>query len=162
MLLLPAQRPTWSEINLDNLAFNYRSVKEFIGDGIEYMAVVKADAYGHGAVGCAKRLEAEGVDWFGVAIPEEGIELRSAGLSKPILCLGGFWQNQERLLFENDLATVIYSTEMAIRLNCAAFKNNTVAKIHVKIDTGMGRVGVPLNEIDAFIQELAKLKKLTE
>jgi alanine racemase len=160
MLLPPTQRPTWSEIDLNSLAFNFRSVKEFVGNDIRYMAVVKADAYGHGAVACAKRLEAEGVDWFGVAIPEEGVELRSAGISKPILCLGGFWQGQETLLFEYDLATVIYSTGMAESLNNAAFEHNTIAKIHLKIDTGMGRVGFTLSEIDAFIEKALKLKNL--
>ena len=90
-----SQRPTWAEINLDNLAFNFHSVKKFVGSEIKYMAVVKADAYGHGAIECAKRLEAEGVDWFGVALPEEGVELRKAGIRKLILCLGGFWDGQE-------------------------------------------------------------------
>ena len=80
MIACKFQRPTWAEINLDNLAFNFHSVKQFIGKDIEYMAVVKADGYGHGAVNCAKRLEKEGIDWFGVAIPEEGFELRQNGI----------------------------------------------------------------------------------
>ncbi|HEX9961470.1 MAG TPA: alanine racemase, partial [Pyrinomonadaceae bacterium] len=70
------QRPTWAEIHLDHLAFNLQSVKKRVGENIKYMAVVKADAYGHGAVCCAKKLEAAGIDWFGVALPEEGLELR--------------------------------------------------------------------------------------
>jgi alanine racemase len=78
-------RPTRAEINLENLAFNFQSVKNFIGNTIEYMAVVKADAYGHGAVCCAKKLEAEGIDWFGVALPEEGLELRENGIQKQFL-----------------------------------------------------------------------------
>src|SRR5678815_5061893 len=94
---LTSQRPTWAEIDLDNLAGNFRSVKEFVGPSLKYMAVVKADAYGHGAVECARRLEVEGVDWFGVALPEEGIELRRAGIRKLILCLGGFWEGQETI-----------------------------------------------------------------
>ena len=92
---IKTHRPTVAEIDLDNLAFNLKSVRGFVGDSVKYMAVVKADAYGHGAIACAKRLEAEGTDWFGVALPEEGVELREAGIRKLILCLGGFWPGQE-------------------------------------------------------------------
>ena len=74
------QRPTRAEINLDNLAFNFHSVKKFVAKNIEYMAVVKADAYGHGAVECAQRLEKENIDWLAVALPEEGLELRKTVL----------------------------------------------------------------------------------
>ena len=90
---LTLYRPTWAEINLDNLSFNFNSVRDFVGRGIAYMAVVKADAYGHGAVECAKRFEGDGVDWLGVALPEEGVELRNTGIQKPVLCLGSFWQS---------------------------------------------------------------------
>src|SRR5258708_953274 len=89
------QRPTWAEIDLDALAGNLRVIRAEIGPEASVMAAVKADAYGHGAVACARRLESDSVDWFGVAMPEEGIELRRAGISKPILCLGGFWAGQE-------------------------------------------------------------------
>ena len=94
-----AKRPTWTEINLDRLAFNFRSVKKFVGANVEYMAVVKADGYGHGAVECAKTLEHEGIDWFGVALPEEGLELRENSITKPILCLGSFWSGHEHRQF---------------------------------------------------------------
>src|SRR5687767_3255630 len=105
MLEINRQRPTWAEINLENLSFNFHSAKKFIGEKIKYMAVVKADAYGHGALECARRLEAS-VDWFGVALPEEGLALRKNGITKPILCLGGFWTGQEFLLLENNLTPV--------------------------------------------------------
>jgi len=72
-------RPTWAEINLENLAFNFRSVKKFVGENIKYMAVVKADAYGHCAVRCTRKLEEIGADCFGVALPEEGLKLRKHG-----------------------------------------------------------------------------------
>src|SRR5215210_732147 len=81
-----AQRPTWAEIDLDALAFNFQTVRERVGPDIKVMAVVKSDAYGHGAVECARRLAAEGADWFAVALPEEGIELRQAGIKEPVLC----------------------------------------------------------------------------
>ncbi|HEY1403135.1 MAG TPA: alanine racemase, partial [Pyrinomonadaceae bacterium] len=88
------RRPTWAEIDLDALAANFRAVRRLVGSEVKVMAVVKADAYGHGAPGCARRFAAEGADWFGVALPEEGVELRGAGIEQPILCLEGFWEGQ--------------------------------------------------------------------
>ena len=150
MLESDAQRPTWSEINLDNLSFNFQSVKKFIGEKYKYMAVVKADAYGHGAVECAKCLEAEGVEWFGVALPEEGIELREAGIRKPILCLGGFWNGQETHLLEYNLTPVLFQIEKARIYNSIAAERGVIANIHVKIDTGMGRIGVRLDDLESL------------
>lgn len=156
-----AHRPTWTEINLENLAFNFRSVKNFVGDSIEYMAVVKADAYGHGAVACARKLETEGIDWFGVALPEEGFELRQNGVKTPILCLGSFWTGQESFLLENDLTPVIYQKEAAEKFNRAAAGKNFKAKIHVKVDTGMGRIGVRFDELKEFVEVLKPLENLS-
>src|SRR5689334_14193274 len=137
MLERAIQRPTWAEINLDNLAFNLHSVRKFIGQKVKCMAVVKADAYGHNSSACAGRLEAEGIDWLGVALPEEGLELRHVGLKKPILCLGGFWLGQENLLLHNNLTPVVYQIEKARRFNQAAKELGIIANIHIKIDTGM-------------------------
>src|SRR5215510_14893504 len=103
-----ARRPTWARISLDSLRHNYRTIRKNIGPDTAIMAIVKADAYGHGAVECARALEAEGADWFGVALPEEGVELSEAGVSSPILCLGGFWEDQESLIVEQDLTPVIF------------------------------------------------------
>jgi alanine racemase len=160
MLDITSQRPTWADINLDNLAANFHSVKEFVGRNVKYMAVVKADAYGHGAVQCARRLEAEGVDWFGVALPEEGVELRQAGITKLILCLGGFWNEQESLVLNYHLTPVVFQIEKARLLNAAADKRGTVASIHVKVDTGMGRVGVRYNQVREFADALSQLEHL--
>jgi alanine racemase len=155
-----SQRPTWAEINLDNLAFNFHSAKKFIGPDTKYMAVVKADAYGHGAVECAKRLEAEGADWFGVALPEEGVELRKAGIRKLILCLGGFWDGQETVALNYGLTPVIFQIEKAAALNSAAERRGTDVSIHVKIDTGMGRVGVRYDAVNEFADQLKELTHL--
>lgn len=160
MSQISLKRPTRAEIDLNNLAYNFHSVKRFVGPDVQYMAVVKADAYGHGAVECATRLEAEGVDWFGVAIPEEGIELRNAGIRKPILSLGGFWHGQENLIFDHDLTSVVYSIELARILNTAAIERGVNAHIHVKIDTGMGRIGIRGNQISEFISHLKELPNL--
>src|ERR1051325_9501991 len=88
-------RPTWAEVDLDALAHNYRVIRECVGADIKVLAAVKANAYGHGAVECARRFQQDGADWFGVALPEEGVELRGAGITKPILCMGGSWARQE-------------------------------------------------------------------
>lgn len=153
-------RPTKSVIDLDALAFNFRSVKSFVGDGVKYMAVVKADAYGHGATRCSRRLSSEGIDWFGVALPEEGVELRDAGISEPILCLGSFWHGQENLIIENKLTPVIYQIDKAKTLNQTAESFGKTVDIHVKIDTGMGRIGVRFDEIETFAEQLTEFKNL--
>ena len=160
MSLSESQRPTWAEINLDNLAYNFRSVKNFIGENTKYMAVVKADAYGHGALECAKKLERENIDWFGVALPEEGLELRNSGITKLILCLGGFWNGQEKLLLNYQLTPVIYQVEKAEMFDRAAKERGTIANIHVKIDTGMGRIGVRFDEVSGFAEKLKNFKNL--
>lgn len=153
-------RPTWAEIDLDNLAFNFHSVKTFVGSEVEYMAVVKANAYGHGSVECSRRLESEGVDWFAVALPEEGVVLRNAGISKPILCLGGFWPGQEKQLFEFELTPVVFIPEHAEMLNAAAYAAGVTKAIHVKIDTGMGRVGVRSDQVKEFASRLVACSNL--
>lgn len=155
-----ARRPTWVEINLNRLADNFHSIKEFVGSGIEYMAVVKADAYGHGAVPCAQALEKAGIDWFGVALPEEGLELRKNGIKSRILCLGGFWEGQENFIIENNLTPVIFQTEKARMFDRASKKAGLTSRIHVKIDTGMGRIGVRWDQLGDFLRELKKLPHL--
>ena len=155
------QRPTFASINLDNLAFNLHSVKDFIGNTTSCMAIVKADGYGHGSVDCAKKLEKEGIEWFGVALPEEGLELRRAGISTPILCLGSFWVGQEQMLLQNNLTPVIYQIEKAVSLNKAAKYLKSKVNMHVKVDTGMGRIGVRMDELNVFVEELKKLHFLS-
>lgn len=150
-------RPTIAEIDLDRLAFNYRSVRDFVGEDIEFMAVVKADGYGHGAVRCAERLQNEGVDWFAVATVEEGIELRRSGIAKPILVLGGFWPGQEGSLLDLSLTPVVFRVDQARSFAGAARKHGSVARIHVKIDTGMGRIGFRADEADQMAAELAAI-----
>ena len=153
-------RPTWAEIHLDHLAFNFHSVKKRVRENIKYMAVVKADAYGHCAVECARRLEREGVDWFGVALPEEGIELRKAGVHKHILCLGSFWAGQENEILNYNLTPVVYRAEIAEIFNRAAQERGVIADIHVKVDTGMNRIGVRFDELKEFVQKLKEFENL--
>jgi alanine racemase len=153
-------RPTWAEIDLNNLAANFHATKEFVGRDLKYMAVVKADGYGHGAVECARRLEKEGIDWFGVALPEEGVELRSSGIRKLILCLGSFWEGQENLLLNYDLTPTIFRLDLAERFNNAAKAQGMMADVHIKIDTGMGRVGVRYDAVREFADRLKSFENL--
>jgi alanine racemase len=153
-------RPTWAEIDLDALAHNFRVIREVVGSEVKVLAAVKANAYGHGAVECARRLESEGVDWFGVALPEEGIELRRAGIAKPILCMGGIWAGQERLCIQQNLTPVVYRLSVAEALDRAAADTGTVINIHIKIDTGMGRLGVRGDDFAELCEKLKGLKNI--
>ena len=161
MLTPQTSRPTWAEVDLNRLGENFRAVKSFCGDEILYMAVIKADAYGHGAIECGERLEADGVDWFGVATLEEGVELRQAGISKPILIFGGVWPGQAREFLNFDLTPMIFTLEQAEWLNDAARAANRLANLHVKIDTGMNRVGFRLEQAADAARYLASLRNIT-
>ena len=147
-------RPTWAEVDLDALAWNYHAVRGRVGDGVKVMGVVKADAYGHGAHECARRLAAEGAEWFGVATPEEAFELRRAGVTRNILSFGGFWEGQAEECLSRRVVPVVYRLDMAEALDPAARAARTVADIHVKIDTGMGRLGVRYDEAAEFAERL--------
>ena len=153
-------RPTFAKIDLAKLRHNFRSSHDFIGRDVKYMAVVKANAYGHCAVECAQALAAEGVDWFGVALVEEGIELRDAGIETPILCLGGFVSGQESLALDHNITPVVFNLDQAKALNIAGLERQQDIDIHIKIDTGMGRLGVRWNRLDSFIRELSQLSNL--
>jgi alanine racemase len=153
-------RPTWAEIDLDALASNLREVRRVVGAGVKVMCVVKADAYGHGAARCARRLEAEGADWFAVALPEEGVELRAAGITKPILCLEGFWEGQAGLCVKQNLTPIIFRLDTARAFDRAAREAGEVAEVHVKIDTGMNRLGVRADDASEFASRLREFQNL--
>ncbi|HEX8422638.1 MAG TPA: alanine racemase, partial [Pyrinomonadaceae bacterium] len=155
-----AGRPTWAEIDLDALAANFRTVRRRVGSEVKVMAVVKADAYGHGAVACARRLTWEGADWFGVALPEEGIVVRGAGVVEPVLCLEGFWEGQASALVRHRLTPVVYRLDMAEAFDGAARREGVVADVHVKIDTGMGRLGVRHEAAAEFARAIKNLVNL--
>jgi alanine racemase len=154
------QRPTWAEINLDALAANFQTIRERVGPSVDVMAVIKADAYGHGAVGCARRLASEGAKWFAIALPEEGIELRRAGIAGPILCLGGFWNGQQQACLNERLVPVVYRLDMIEALDAAAREAGRVADVHLKIDTGMGRLGVRYDSVREFAGALGRFRNI--
>jgi alanine racemase len=153
-------RPTIAEIDLASLRYNLRSCREFIGPNLKFMAVVKANAYGHGAIECSQALEKEGVDWFGVATVDEAVELRAAGIQTPILCLGSFFEGEESSLLERDIASVVFRIDQAKSLSEAARKSNRVTNIHIKIDTGFGRIGVRWDAVAGFIKQLKTLENV--
>jgi alanine racemase len=153
-------RPTWAEINLDALASNYRAVRGRVGAGVKVMCVLKADAYGHGAAGCARRLAAEGAEWFGVATPEEAFELRRAGVTQPVLSFGGFWEGQAEACLREKVVPVVYRLDMAEALDAAARAAGVVADVHLKIDTGMGRLGVRYDEAAEFASRLREFRNV--
>jgi alanine racemase len=155
-----AGRPTWAEVDLDALAHNFRVIRERVGEEVKVLAAVKANAYGHGAVACSIRLQTEGADWFGVALPEEGVELRNAGITKPILCMGGSWSRQEGLCIQQNLTPVVYRIEVAEALDRAAAEAGKLLDIHIKIDTGMGRLGVRCDDLPEFCAVLKKFQNV--
>lgn len=157
---LLARRPTWAEIDLNNLAANFNRIRQLVTPTARVMAVVKANAYGHGAIECAQRLAREGADWFGVALPEEGIELRGSGITQPVLCLGGYWPGQAAACIRHQLTPVVYRLDQIDALNQAAANAGVVADVHVKVDTGMGRLGVRFDQLTEFVAALNQFRNV--
>lgn len=153
-------RPTVAEIDLAALRHNYAQVRNVVPAGCGILGVVKADAYGHGFMDIAGELEALGVTAFGVAFLAEGIQLRKSGIDRPILVLGGIYPGQERKCVGFNLSTAVFNLEQARALDAAAGKLYRRAKIHLKVDTGMGRLGVSHEEAPALLKELAALRHL--
>ena len=152
---------TYAEVNLDALRHNILEARKNIKDNTKIMAIVKANAYGHGAVSVAKALE-ELVDAYGVAMIEEAIELRVNGLDKMILILGYTGEDWFPEVVKLDISQTVYTYEMAVKLNDVAKELNKKAKIHIKIDTGMGRIGfLPKEETVEIIKNISKLSNLT-
>jgi alanine racemase len=159
-LLLAGQRPTWSEVNLENLCHNFQLMKDAVGKDVAVMVAVKADSYGHGSIVCSRALEQAGVDWFGVALPEEGQQLRLAGIDRPILCLGGFWEGQEQIIVEHALTPALYNLESLRRLDKIGESTGVRLSYHLKVDTGMGRLGVPHAQLGDFLDGLRDLRNV--
>ncbi len=130
-----------AEVNLDALKHNYKQIRGHVPHEVEIMAIVKADAYGHGSVEVSKLLQEEGVNRFAVAIVKEGEELRENGITSPILVLGYTPRADIRSLIENNLTQTVFSYDMAKTLSDEAGKLGKTVNVHIKVDTGMGRIG---------------------
>jgi alanine racemase len=144
-------RPTWAEVSLNALRANYREIRRLVGPKVEVCSVVKADAYGHGAERCALALEAEGARWFGVTTTDEGVPLREAGLRGRVLLMTGFWRGEEEEVVRRNLTSTVWAPWHVELLNRAADTLGAPPQpVHLKIDTGMGRLGVVLEELPAI------------
>jgi len=139
-------RSTVAVVDLNKLEHNIKLLKQNLSYNTALMAVVKANAYGHGAVRIAQRCLLAGASWLAVAIPEEGAELREAGIESPILVLGGIDPSQANLIFQYNLHPCVFSYDVLDELNRQGMKFNKKIGIHLKIDTGMGRIGLRSKE----------------
>jgi alanine racemase len=151
-------RPVWAEVSLQAVANNLRVIRRHIGPKPEILAVVKSNAYGLGAVPISKALQKAGADRFGVTCANEGIELREAGIRKPILVLTGFWPGEEKRFIANHLTPVATRLEDVRHLERAAKSARGLTRplpFHLKINTGMNRLGLFPSELDAFASALA-------
>jgi alanine racemase len=153
-------RPTAATIDLGRLQHNFGEVRKLVGPNTGVLAAVKGDAYGHGAVTVARALEVAGADWFGVALVEEGRTLRQAGVSRPIMCLGGVGPAGAEAAIQHRLTPMISDFGEAERIDVAAGHRREPYGVHLKVDTGMGRMGVPLPHWEGFLDRIANLRWL--
>jgi alanine racemase len=153
-------RPTFAEINLSALRHNYAQLKNIVPRQSGILAVVKADAYGHGFMDISGELDRMGISAFGVAFLAEGIQLRKAGIDRPILLLGGIYPGQEKKCIGFNISTVVFSIEQARALDQTAARLYRKAQVHLKVDTGMGRLGIFHEDAPAFFREFKGLKNL--
>jgi alanine racemase len=153
-------RPTWAEIDLSALVGNLRVIRQRIGPRVKIMFVVKANAYGHDAVICTLAAQkARAVDWFGVSSVEEGVALRGAGVRLPILVLGSLYPFESVLAAAaHNLTPIVASLESAKRVAEAALRLRRSINIHVKVDTGMGRIGLRPEAALALMRDLSALR----
>lgn len=162
-------RPVWAEVSFAALAANFRAIRAYVNPPDEkrktprkVLSIVKGNGYGHGGPQVARALEKTGSDWFGVTCTEEGIAVRKAGVRKPILILTSFVPGEEPRLVKHDLTPVIHRCEQLQPFDKAAARSNPRKPVsfHLKIDTGMNRLGIASGDVDCFARQLAKCKHL--
>lgn len=151
---------TCAEIDLDALIYNYNQVKRIVGRDVAIAPVVKADGYGHGAVKVAKRLERAGAKMFIVAFIEEGIELREAGVKTPILLIGATLSDDSEYICQWNLTPVVFNIEQIDALDRSAERLNRSIRVHIKVDTGMGRLGLLPEDLVGFIKGILRRKNI--
>ena len=153
-------RPTWVEVDLEAIAYNVRQVKEIIGEDTRILAILKADAYGHGAIKVARTAFNNGASFCGVASVNEAVRLRNAGIDAPILVLGytPAWLAKDALL--NDVTLTLYDEGIARAFSRAATDLHRTAHVHIKVDTGMGRLGLLPGQVEPFIEQIRDLPGL--
>lgn len=139
-----------AEVSLGALRENCRQARALVGEQVGVLAVVKADGYGHGAAGAARAFLEAGAVGLGVSMVAEGVELRRAGITAPIVVLGGVFDGEEPVVVANDMAAAVWTLARARALGAAAKAAGTVAALHVKVNTGMTRLGVDVEEVRGF------------
>ena len=132
---------TWCDVSLDNLNHNIEQIKSKVSDNVKLCGIVKANAYGHGVEEIAANLVEQGFDYLAVAFIDEAIELRLCGFEQPILILGNTPKDTAEQVVEYNVTASVYNKETAEALSAEAVRQNKIAKIHIKIDTGMSRIG---------------------
>lgn len=155
-----ATRPTWADVSLTTLRQNFRTVQKHVGADVTVCAVVKADAYGHGAVECSRALEAEGARWLGVTSLDEAIPLREAGVRASILLMTGFWRGEETEIVRLHLTPTVWEPWQIESLDTAAAAQGARHPVHLKVDTGMGRLGVAVDQLPALLEKLGAARHL--
>lgn len=151
--------PNWAEIDLDALAHNVRELKRIIG-AADLLAVVKANAYGHGAARVAETALKHGAKWLGVARVEEGIQLRRIGIGERILLIGCAEPSEAENIVKYRLTPTVNTRQLAIALSTASAAYNTVTPVHIKVDTGLTRYGLPADQVVEFAKRLVTLPNL--
>jgi alanine racemase len=156
-----ATRPTWAEVSLTTLRQNFRTVQKHVGANVTVCAVVKADAYGHGAVECSRALEAEGAKWLGVTSLDEAIPLREASVRANILLMTGFWRGEESEIIRLHLTPTVWEPwHIELMESAASALGVAEHPVHLKVDTGMGRLGVGVEQLPAVLSALKAAKHL--
>lgn len=153
-------RPVWLEINLDAIAHNVKKIRQIVGKNTQIIAVVKANAYGHGAIEVSETLLENGVTMLGVGVIEEGVVLRQAGITAPILVCGLTKDDQLEPLVMYNLSATVCRLKTIQSLSRIASKNKKKVRVHIKIDTGMGRLGIPSEDTLNFVKEIGKMKNI--
>jgi alanine racemase len=151
---------TWAEVSLATLVANFHVVRKHVGENVAVCAVVKADGYGHGAVECARALESEGATWLGVTDANEGVALRSAGIGTRILLMTGIWKGEEEGIAAQNLTPTVWEPWHIERLERAAAKRNITLRVHLKLDTGMNRLGASKEALPRFCEKFAGCEHL--
>lgn len=151
-------RPTWAEVSLSALRHNFNTIQQYVAPNATACAVVKADAYGHGAVPCARALEADGATWFAVSSVDEAMTLRQGGIRGRILLLSGFWRGDEEYVIANNLTSAVWEGwQVELLQNAAARMNRPVServRVHVKMNTGMNRMGAEVDALPALLKSI--------
>ena len=152
---------TWCDVSLDNLKHNIEQIKGKLSDNVKLCGIVKANAYGHGVEEIVLNLVEQGVDYLAVAFIDEAVEIRLCGFNQPILILGNTPKDTADQVVEYNVTASVYNKETAQIISNEAVKQNKIAKIHIKIDTGMSRIGfLPTDESIAEIMEVSKLPNI--